>query len=62
MNKSEQRSQKRKEVVEAVAVRNEPISVVACIFNIPIRIVLGWLGPILNEENRRGRLTLSRHC
>jgi transposase len=43
MNRSEKRSQKRKEVVEAVVVRKEPIALVARIFNIPQRTVFDWL-------------------
>ena len=37
MNRAEKRSQKRKEVVEAVALRKEPVEVVARIHNIPLR-------------------------
>ena len=43
MNRAEKRSQKRKEVVEAVVVRKEPISVVARVFNIPFGLYsVGW--------------------
>ena len=43
MNRAEKRSQKRKEVVEAVALRKEPVEVVARIHNIPLRTVFDWL-------------------
>lgn len=62
MNRAEKRSQKRKEVVEAVVVRKEPVSVVARVFNIPIRTVFGWLAryrqggwQALMEQSRQGR-------
>jgi transposase len=62
MNQSEKRSQKRKEVVEAVVVRKEPIALVARIFNIPLRTVFDWLARYrqggwhaLIEGNRQGR-------
>jgi transposase len=62
MNRAEQRSQKRKEVVEAVAVRTEPIELVARIYNIPLRTVFDWLARYrqggwhaLIEGNRQGR-------
>ncbi len=37
MNRAEIRSQKRKEVVEAVTLRKESVQVVARIYNIPLR-------------------------
>jgi hypothetical protein len=37
MNRAEKRSQKRKEVVEAVVIRNEPVALVARIFNLSQR-------------------------
>ena len=43
MDRAEKRSQKRKEVVEAVILRKEPVTVVARVFNIPIRTVFDWL-------------------
>ena len=62
MNRAEQRSQKRKEVVEAVILRKESATVVARVFNIPIRTVFDWLASYrqggwhaLNEKNREGR-------
>jgi transposase len=62
MNRAEKRSQKRKEVVGAVVVRKESITVVARVFNIPIRTVFGWLvryrqggWQALMEQSRQGR-------
>jgi transposase len=62
MNRAEKRSQKRKEVVEAVVVRKESIELVARIFNIPLRTVFDWLARYrqggwhaLIEGNRQGR-------
>lgn len=62
MNRAEQRSQKRKEVVEAVVLRTEPIELVARIYNIPLRTVFDWLARYrqggwhaLIEGNRQGR-------
>ncbi len=64
MNRSEKRSQKRKEVVEAVALRKEPVEVVARIHNIPLRTVFDWLARYrqggwhaLIEKKRQGRPT-----
>ena len=39
MNRAEIRSQKRKEVVEAVTLRKESVDVVARVYNIPLRTV-----------------------
>ena len=62
MNRAEKRSQKRKEVVEAVILRKEPVSLVARVFNIPRRTVFDWLAcyrqggwQALIEKNRHGR-------
>ena len=62
MTRSEKRSQKRKEVVEAVVLRKEPVELVARIFNIPQRTVFDWLARYrqggwhaLIEGNRQGR-------
>lgn len=62
MDKAEKRSQKRKEVVEAVVIRNEPIALVARVFNIPSRTVFDWLAryrqggwQALVEKSRQGR-------
>ena len=62
MSRAEQRTQKRKEVVEAVAVRNEPVGLVARVFNIPVRTVFDWLARYrqggwhaLEEKSRKGR-------
>lgn len=43
MTRAEARSKKRKEVVEAIIVRNEPVHLVARIFNTPVRTVFDWL-------------------
>jgi transposase len=62
MNRAEKRSQKRKEVVEAVVLRKEPVNLVARIYNIPLRTVFDWLACYrqggwhgLIEKNRQGR-------
>ena len=62
MNVSEKRSQKRKEVVEAVVLRKEPVALVARVFHIPLRTVFDWLARYrqggwhaLNEKSRQGR-------
>ena len=43
MTKSEQRIKKRKEVVEAIVVRQEPVHLVARIYKIPQRTIFDWL-------------------
>ncbi|NEV65111.1 IS630 family transposase [Thiorhodococcus minor] len=60
--KIELRNQKRKEVVEAIVIRQEPVHVVARIFNIPQRTVFDWLSlyrsggwDALKEGRRTGR-------
>ncbi len=62
MTRAEARSAKRKEVVEAIVVRNEPVALVARIYNIPRRTIFGWLAryrnggwDALKEGSRRGR-------
>ena len=62
MKRAELRSQKRKEVVQAVIERNEPASLVARVFNIPVRTVFDWLARYrqggwhaLTEKCRLGR-------
>jgi len=62
MNKAERRSEKRKEVVEAIILRNEPIVLVARIYNLPQRTIFDWLARYRNggwhaltESNRKGR-------
>lgn len=62
MDKAERRSQKRKEVVEAVIVRKQPIALVGRVFNIPLRTVFEWLAryrqggwQALVEKSRQGR-------
>lgn len=64
MNRAEQRSAKRKEVVEAIILRNEPIVLVARIYNLPQRTVFRWLARYRNggwhaltENSRKGRPT-----
>jgi len=62
MNRTEKRSQKRKEVVEAVVLRKEPVALVARVFQLPLRTVFDWLARYrqggwhaLIEKNRQGR-------
>lgn len=62
MKKSEQRSKKRKEVVEAIIIRQEPVHLVARVYNIPYRTVFDWLSryrsggwDALKEGQRAGR-------
>ena len=43
MSRIERRNQKRRDVVEAIVNRNEPIHVVARVFNVPQRTVFEWL-------------------
>ena len=64
MNRAERRSGKRKEVVEAIIIRNEPIVLVARIYNLPQRTIFDWLARYRNggwhaltENSRKGRLT-----
>lgn len=56
------RNQKRKEVVEAIAVRGELIGTVSRVFNVPIRTIFDWLALYrsggwhrLNEMQKSGR-------
>jgi len=62
MNRSEARSIKRKEVVEAIVVRAEPVHLVARVYNIPQRTLFDWLSryrnggwSALKEGARSGR-------
>jgi len=62
MKRSEARSKKRKEVVEAIILRQEPVHLVARIYNIPYRTVFDWLSryrsggwDALKEKHRSGR-------
>ncbi len=62
MTRSEARSAKRKEVVEAIVIRGEPVAVVARVYNIALRTIFGWLARYrsggwdgLKEGSRRGR-------
>ena len=60
--KIEQRNQKRRDVVEAIVIRQEPVSLVRRIYNIPERTVFDWLSlyrsggwDALKEGARSGR-------
>jgi len=60
--RSELRYQRRKEVVEAIIIRGEPIHLVRRIYNIPERTIFDWLSryrgggwDALKEGKRRGR-------
>ncbi len=62
MNRSEQRSAKRKEVVEAIILRKEPVALVARIYSLPQRTLFRWLARYrhggwdgLTENSRKGR-------
>jgi len=48
MTRAEARSAKRKEVVEAIVVRNEPVALVVRIYNIPRRTIFDWLARYRN--------------
>jgi transposase len=62
MKRTDLRNEKRREVVEAVILRKEPVHIVARIFHIPQRTVFSWLARYrqggwdgLNEGARQGR-------
>jgi transposase len=62
MTRADARTQKRKEVVEAIILRKEPATLVARIYNTPIRNVFRWLAryrnggwQALNEGSKQGR-------
>ena len=62
MSKSESRNQKRKDFVEAIILRNEPVALAARIFSIPLRTAFNWLAlyrsggwQALNEKSKQGR-------
>jgi len=62
MKRAEIRSNRRKEVVEAIIVREEPVHLVAKIYNIPERTIFDWLSRYrsggwdgLKEGSRTGR-------
>ncbi len=62
MNRAEHRSQKRKEVVEAIILRKEPVVLVARIYKLSQRTIFDWLARYrkggwhaLIEKNRQGR-------
>lgn len=64
MNRAEQRSAKRKEVVEAIILRKEPVVLVARIYKLPQRTIFHWLAryrnggwQALTENSRKGRPT-----
>ncbi len=46
MNRAERRSGKRKEVVEAIIIRNEPIVLDARIYNLPQRTIFELVGSL----------------
>ena len=60
--KTKLREEKRKAVVEAIAIRGEPVHLVARVYNIPRRTVFDWLSlyrsggwDALKEGARSGR-------
>lgn len=62
MNRAEQRSQKRKEVVEAIVLRNEQVTTVARVYHLSQRTIFDWLARYRNggwqaliETSRQGR-------
>ena len=62
MNRAEARYEKRRDVVEAVAIRGEPVVLVARIYNLPRRTIFAWLAryrnggwDALKEGSRAGR-------
>ncbi len=62
MNRAERRSLKRKEVVEAIILRNEPVVLVAQVYHISQRTIFDWLARYRNggwhaltEISRKGR-------
>lgn len=62
MPKLDTRNQKRKEFVEAIVLRKEPVALAARIYNIPLRTAFNWLAryrgggwQALNEKSRQGR-------
>lgn len=59
---SESRNQKRKEFVEAIIIRKEPVALAARVFSIPLRTAFNWLAryrnggwQALNEKSKQGR-------
>ena len=62
MTRTEARNQKRKEVVEAIILRQEPATLIARVYNTSVRNVFRWLAryrnggwQALNEGSRQGR-------
>jgi len=43
MSQTESRNQKRKDFVEAIIIRKEPVVLVARVFSIPLRTAFNWL-------------------
>ena len=61
-NSNEQRNQKRRDVVEAIVIRHEPVHLVRRIYNLPERTLFNWLSlyrsggwDALKEGARSGR-------
>ena len=53
MTRAEARHEKRKDVVEAVVIHNEPVALLARIYNIPRRTVFsGWPGVAMGAGMR----------
>jgi len=62
MTRSEARNQKRKEVVEAIILRKESVTLVARVHNLSLRNVFNWLAryrnggwQALNDKSKQGR-------
>jgi len=62
MSQLESRNQKRKEFVEAIVIRKEPVALAARVFSIPLRTAFNWLAlyrsggwHALNEKSKQGR-------
>lgn len=62
MNRAEKRNNKRKEVVEAIVVREEPVHLVARIYNLPqrtilidYRVIVAGDGGVLKDGAQSGR-------
>ena len=43
MSQFESRNQKRKEFVEAIVIKKEPVALAARVFSIPLRTAFNWL-------------------
>jgi len=62
MSQLESRNQKRKEFVEAIVIRKEPVVLAARVFSIPLRAAFNWLAlyrsggwHALNKKSKQGR-------